>query len=248
MLRNHRDVLKSVEQRVLQGRDRRDGRVDYHTLLVPFGGNLELDSADSKILLVRGEALYVPPATAFWAEHGDQDGAQYFAIGFRTTQEMPHTLLRKADRSGRLLQFATWLFFEHTNAEAHDFASALLTTLLAEFARLPAVDGNGLVPLTRAFIWSHLGDPLTISDLARAAGLNRQRFCRVYYEEAGLHPMEDVRRMRLDAARHLLSTTSLPLWAVAPRVGFADQRQLARLLRRHFGLRIGESREMTPDG
>jgi transcriptional regulator GlxA family with amidase domain len=54
--------------------------------------------------------------------------------------------------------------------------------------------------------------------------------------------MEDVRMIRLEAARNLLLTTNLPLKAIAPRVGLGSEYHLSRLLRRHFDLGARELR------
>jgi transcriptional regulator GlxA family with amidase domain len=58
----------------------------------------------------------------------------------------------------------------------------------------------------------------------------------------GLTPMEDLRQLRLEAARDLLLTTDLPLKAIAPRTGLGDEYHLSRLFRRAFGIAPGALR------
>jgi transcriptional regulator GlxA family with amidase domain len=48
--------------------------------------------------------------------------------------------------------------------------------------------------------------------------------------------MDHARLIRLEAARELLLKTNLPLKAIAPKVGFASEFHLSRLLRTRLGI------------
>jgi transcriptional regulator GlxA family with amidase domain len=72
--------------------------------------------------------------------------------------------------------------------------------------------------------------------------MSKFHFSRRYRQLTGLTPMEDLRQLRLEAARDLLLTTDLPLKAIAPRTGLGDEYHLSRLFRRAFGIAPGELR------
>jgi AraC family transcriptional regulator len=78
--------------------------------------------------------------------------------------------------------------------------------------------------------------------LAHVAGLSKFHFIRAYTAQAGLTPMADVRAIRLDAARHLILTTDLPLKVIAPQVGLASEFHLSRLFTAHFGAGVRQLR------
>ena len=48
--------------------------------------------------------------------------------------------------------------------------------------------------------------------------------------------MDELRRMRLNEARLMILSTTLPLKAIAPAVGIGDEYQLSKLFRRQFGI------------
>lgn len=77
---------------------------------------------------------------------------------------------------------------------------------------------------------------LRVSDLARQAGLGRRVLERRFREVLRRSPADEIRRARLDAARHLLAESDLPIAAVAETAGFASQSYLATLFARHFGI------------
>ncbi|MBR7743463.1 transcriptional regulator FtrA [Phycicoccus sp. BSK3Z-2] len=77
---------------------------------------------------------------------------------------------------------------------------------------------------------SRLEQPLGVDDLARHAGMARRTFLRRFRDETGETPHRWLVRQRVHAAQHLLETTTLPVEAVGPRVGFGS----VETFRHHF--------------
>jgi len=88
------------------------------------------------------------------------------------------------------------------------------------------------------YIHAHLGDPLTLADLAAEAGLDRFHFCRAFREEYGVPPYAYALRARIARARGLL-VEGTPVSVVSSTLGFCDQSQLNRHFRRLMGLPPG---------
>jgi AraC-like DNA-binding protein len=77
--------------------------------------------------------------------------------------------------------------------------------------------------------------PLTVADLADAAGCSTDQLGRRMRRVFGLSPTQYLLRERVDRAARLLSGTDLPIATVATRCGFYDQAMLTR----HFGRLVG---------
>ena len=75
----------------------------------------------------------------------------------------------------------------------------------------------------------------TLATLARAAGMSRSKFAKVFQETLGTPPMEFVTRARLAQARNLLVSTSMPISSIANQVGFASRSHFSRAFRNAFG-------------
>jgi transcriptional regulator GlxA family with amidase domain len=73
-----------------------------------------------------------------------------------------------------------------------------------------------------------LADDLSLPALARQVGMSERSFSRHYVEATGITPARAVERLRVEAARHLLSDTRLPVKRIAARCGFGSEETLRR--------------------
>jgi transcriptional regulator GlxA family with amidase domain len=73
-----------------------------------------------------------------------------------------------------------------------------------------------------------LADDLSLPALARRAGMSERNFSRRYTEATGITPARAVERLRVEAARRLLSDTRLPVKRIAARCGFGSEETLRR--------------------
>ena len=82
------------------------------------------------------------------------------------------------------------------------------------------------------WINGHLGDDLSLSILADQAGMSERSFSRRYAEAAGQTPARAIERLRIDAARRLLSDSRLPVKRIAQRCGFGSEETMRRSFQR----------------
>jgi transcriptional regulator GlxA family with amidase domain len=78
------------------------------------------------------------------------------------------------------------------------------------------------------WIGKHLGDDLSLPRLARQAGMSERSFSRHYARAAGQTPLRAIERLRVEAARRLLSETRLPVKRIAQRCGFGSEETMRR--------------------
>lgn len=100
---------------------------------------------------------------------------------------------------------------------------------------LPPENGNSLAP-TRAWAADRLDEPLTLADLAAHAHTSIRTLTRRFHAETGLSPLQWLLHQRVDRARELLETTSLPVDEVATRSGLGTSDSLRQHLRNRIGL------------
>jgi transcriptional regulator GlxA family with amidase domain len=74
----------------------------------------------------------------------------------------------------------------------------------------------------------HLGDGLSLSVLAGRAGMSERSFSRHYAEATGQTPARAIERLRVEAGRHLLSESRLPVKRIAQRCGFGSEETMRR--------------------
>jgi len=162
------------------------------------------------------------------------------------------------DPVGRLDQPESWFtrlrLLTHLLAKTRAPGIAYGEALLRELLMHQVIRGNGLTRQPHpgdARIWNsiqiilnegHL--PLTVSELARRAGLGVVQYRKLFQQAVGQSPKAYLRQTRLTRARALLETDPhMPLKEVADRAGFSDARYLHQVFREQHGTTPGAYRK-----
>lgn len=94
---------------------------------------------------------------------------------------------------------------------------------------VPDQDQHGLAELL-AWSLDHLGEPLTVTDLARRANMSARSLARHFAAATGTTPLQWLLTQRIQCAQELLETTDLSVDHIARTTGMGT----ATSLRRHF--------------
>jgi transcriptional regulator GlxA family with amidase domain len=78
------------------------------------------------------------------------------------------------------------------------------------------------------WINKHLDDDLPLPVLASQAGMSERSFSRHYTKTTGLTPARAIERLRVEAARRLLSESVLPMKRICQRCGFGAEETMRR--------------------
>ena len=151
------------------------------------------------------------------------DGPVWTSAGVTSGIDLALALVE--DDLGRAIALAVArqlvVFLKRPGGQAQ-FSAALLLQADDRFAAL------------HEWIDDHLAEDLALPVLATKAGMSERSFSRHYAEATGLTPARAVERIRVEAARRMLSETRWPTKRVAQRCGFGSEetmrRSFARLL------------------
>ncbi|WP_433789488.1 GlxA family transcriptional regulator [Actinoplanes sp. CA-252034] len=124
-------------------------------------------------------------------------------------------------------------------------ANALARTLVVPPHRpggqaqfIPAAVGHGRNHvLTGVMAWAQdrLGEPLTVRDLAREAGMSSRNLARHFHAVTGSSPLRWLHDQRVRRAQELLELSDMSVEQIATRTGMGT----ATTLRRHFSQQLG---------
>lgn len=102
--------------------------------------------------------------------------------------------------------------------------------------------GAGADPVTLArllrakdLIESCYHEPLSLEQIAAAASLSMHHFHRLYKRRFGVTPHQALTSRRIQEAKRLLATTSMPITQVCFEVGFESLGSFSDLFKRHVG-------------
>ena len=98
------------------------------------------------------------------------------------------------------------------------------------------------------FIADRCGDPITVSDIARAADVHPVYLARCFRRWLGCSPGERLRQRRLERAAGLMTRREADLSEVALLAGFCDQSHLNRVFRQAWDMAPGEYRRLARAG
>jgi transcriptional regulator GlxA family with amidase domain len=79
-----------------------------------------------------------------------------------------------------------------------------------------------------AWINRHLAEDISLTALARQAGMSERSFSRHYAEDTGVTPVRAVEQLRVEAARRLLLESRLPVKRISQRCGFGSEETMRR--------------------
>ncbi|MEU8982244.1 helix-turn-helix domain-containing protein [Streptomyces sp. NPDC048309] len=106
-----------------------------------------------------------------------------------------------------------------------------------QFTQTPLPPERGEVCAdTRGWAMRNLDKPLTLTDLARHAGVSVRTLTRRFHAESGVSPLQWLLHQRIERAKELLETTALPMDQVAHACGLGTADSLRGHLVRRTGL------------
>jgi len=98
---------------------------------------------------------------------------------------------------------------------------------------------GGALRRVRAYIEAHIGERISLDQLARQAGVSRFHFARQFRLSTGQSPMGYLRRVRIERSKSILQTRDTTIAEVAARLGFSDQSHFTRIFGRLVGVSPG---------
>ena len=96
--------------------------------------------------------------------------------------------------------------------------------------------GNTPIGEALAYIETHLGEPMTMRELADSLHLNSSYFSVLFKEQVGLNFSEYLMRKRVQRAKELLVQTTMPISEIAERVGYQTDKYFIKVFKSLEGL------------
>ena len=117
------------------------------------------------------------------------------------------------------------ILYHYVKSVVSPDALAAVTTHCSEYI-VSAVD----------YIKSHYQAELSVSEVARAAGISREYLCMLFKRQFSISPVRYIREYRLKTSSMLRLTTRDSIASIAERVGFHDYNYFTNQFTRHFGI------------
>lgn len=179
--------------------------------------------------------------------------ARYITFSPGAVERMTETPLSEADIPSTACDLAERMTVFHLLAalgrQAEEGSAG--DTLLLDSVGLAVLRASGALPTVparrsaalsrrqaariRDLVAARIGTPLTLGEMAEAAGLSEGYFVRAFKGSFGVTPYQYVLRERVALAQSLIRTGAVSLSEAAARAGFPDARRMGRTFRKVTG-------------
>jgi len=90
------------------------------------------------------------------------------------------------------------------------------------------------------FMQNHLGNPISVSDLAKKANYHPDHFSRLFLKNTGVRPLDYLKSKRVERSQFLLATTDMTFYEIADELGFESQAYFSRVFKNLTGFTPGQ--------
>ncbi len=161
--------------------------------------------------------------------------------------------LKKADLLIHHIGLALKASLEEDGVSSRFYADSMATALSAHLLRHYSTrshrfqdyeDGLSKQKLRQAieYIQTHLGENLSLTDIANELGISQYYFCHLFKRSTGMSPHQFLIRQRIEQAKRLLRQPERTITSIAMECGFANQSHFARYFRQHTGMNPNQFR------
>ncbi len=130
--------------------------------------------------------------------------------------------------------------------ERHDAMEKLVDPKLIEVGRDEARYGTAIKDAI-GYIYAHLHEAISMKQVADQLHLNASYFSVLFKEQTGVTFSDYLTRRRLQRAKELLVTTSMPIWEIAEKVGYQTAKYFVKVFKDSEGISPGQYRHQVLD-
>lgn len=134
---------------------------------------------------------------------------------------------------------------EASSLAIEGLALELLAEASRQSMRVAASKPGPRIEQANEYLHAHFSDSIGLTVLAEIVGMHPVHLAREFRKRYGRTVGEQVRKLRIDYARHQIATSDQQLSEIALAAGFADQAHFSRVFKRLTGMTPAEFRAKT---
>jgi len=227
----------------------------YPGFIFPLSGCAEYQFNDTPYIIKPGVVIHGSANTTMRKRVIGNEDWEFVSVLYETYNESPRIKLRNTHfslTSGQSPQLLDMLHHLYATSNRPGglavFQTETLFRRVLEETFLCARNQTNygaqeLFESVSKYIHTHYMDGLTVNSLAKQSGVNENRLFYVFQKYAGMGPADYLRTYRLNRARELLVTTSIPIGTIGEQTGYPDALYFSRIFKRHFGVPPSKFRE-----
>lgn len=99
-----------------------------------------------------------------------------------------------------------------------------------------AEQGSDIVAQVQSYVAGHYMEDISLTELACYFGVNSAHLSRIFHRESGISFIKYLTNFRMEKAVELIGNTSMKIYEIAERVGYANVEHFSRCFKKHTGV------------
>lgn len=202
---------------------------DYAQLILPIGGTLKISVREELDAVIHDELVFVPPRAVHTFSSQERGEVIAFDLleDWRSQWQNVKGFVYKMDSQWGALK--TLIEYELKSGSRNSHQLERLSDYALHLLNLDEA------PSIR-YIRENFHMPINIPLLAEMEHFSVGHYHKWFLRVTGMTPIEHIRQLRMEKARHLLKTTELSIRHIAWEVGYANQATLSRIFLEEVGM------------
>ncbi|MCF2670079.1 helix-turn-helix transcriptional regulator [Butyricicoccus pullicaecorum] len=231
--------------------------MDSLLLMLIEKGEMRLDYQNQKYTALPGDIILLDGTFPQYYDTGDYvefywmhlGGVNSFELCEHLSRARGGILFRTAnnEQAATLIRDLVSQFANHqtiSDAEHSRLLHSILCYLMPGSRSDAAETPDSPVRQATRFIEAHLGEKLSLERVAEAVHLSPSHLICLFRAELHHSPHEYIVLLRMDRAKYLLKTTSLPIKAIAVEVGYGNESSFTGAFTERIGISPRRFREL----
>lgn len=147
----------------------------------------------------------------------------------------------QVDSSGIFGQEVTYYDFMYCFRDVEKFRK-IVGYVLDKLGAASGVDQEDPMNQVIRYIRENIEKDISVNELSDMAGMSSEYFSRAFKKRTGLSPKKYIVKEKMEAAKNLLVSTSLPVMLISEHVGYANYSNFTFTFRQFFGCTPSEYR------
>lgn len=221
---------------------------DYELVFVTEG-LLSVRENDEEINLERNQGyIFFPKSIRSKGSMDVSYGTAYFWLHFSKEQSVQQESFddkviprfSSPCDPARLVTLLKWYIHDYIEGIAdEDYHNTLFHLILQEFSHVDNAgkpeSQNNIVSMAYQYIMSNFSKNISVSDIARSVQCTPNYLTRMFKEYYGKTTIQFLNSVKIEYAKHLLTTTTLPIKIIAIRSGFSSDLHFRKIFKQLEG-------------
>ncbi|MDD5688214.1 MAG: AraC family transcriptional regulator [Elusimicrobia bacterium] len=219
----------------------------FHELVIVLKGPLLVNILGKTVRASYGDILFYNEGVPHKEHSYRGKRVEVICISWEEKRKINFPVLTH-DTNGNITYLAKWACKQDQSSYPYKrlMQDKIFEVIRVELAKISESEKeHHLIKKIKNFMLHNFNKSLTLENLANYARIKKHYFLKKYKKLTGRTPMDDLRNIRLEIAKDMILTSTLPLKDISTKVGFNNVHLFSELFQKYFNMPPGHFQKST---